>query len=220
VPNYDTMNEPATRPSAPSGNPAVILVGPPGAGKGTQGRVLGMIPGFVHWEAGKVLRELDPESDIGRRTGAILARGDLLDDDTVIAVFRESALRRPQGLGGASALLVLDGIPRTTGQAIRLASLVDVFLVLHLVAPDPDRLVARLALRAQQEGRADDESEAIVRHRFGVYRRETEPVLRQFASDTVVEVDAMREPVMVTYDILGHILERQRRRRIPAATAP
>lgn len=219
MPKYDTMNEPATLPAAPSETPAVILVGPPGAGKGTQGRVLGMIPGFMHWEAGKVLRELDPDSDIGRRTRAILARGDLLDDDTVVAVFRESALNRQRHPGGASAVLVLDGIPRTTGQAIRLASLVDVFLVLHLVAPDPDRLVARLALRAKQEGRADDESETIVRHRFEVYRRETEPVLQQFASDIVVEVDAMRQPAMVTHDILGNILERQRCRRSAAPRA-
>jgi adenylate kinase len=178
-----------------------------------------MIPGFVHWEAGKVLRDLDPESDIGRRTRAILARGDLLDDDTVVAVFRESAFTRRQDVGGPSPVLVLDGIPRTTGQAIRLASLVDVFLVLHLVARDPDRLVARLALRGQLEGRADDESEAIVRHRFEVYRRETEPLLREFAPDIVVEVDAMREPIMVTHDILGHILERQRRRRSAAPPA-
>jgi adenylate kinase len=219
VPTQDTMNEPEILPSPSFRPPAVILVGPPGAGKGTQGRVLGMIPGFVHWEAGRVLRDLDPETEIGRRTRTILARGDLLDDDTVVAVFRESVFARRREVDGPSPVLVLDGIPRTTGQAIRLTKLVDVFVVLHLVAHDPDRLVTRLALRARQEGRADDESEAIVRHRFEVYRRETEPVLREFDPGIVVEVDAMREPVVVAHEVLGHIVGRQHRRNIAARQA-
>lgn len=205
-----TNDDPTAIPTDEAKLPATVLLGPPGAGKGTQGRVLGMIPGFLHWEAGRVLRALDPESEVGRRAREVLARGDLLDDETVIAVFRDSLRAHTAALAPSRPILVLDGLPRTIGQAQRLMSLVDVIVVLHLVAPDPERLVSRLALRAGQEGRADDGSEAIVRHRLEVYRRATEPVLREFPADLVVEIDAMRDAVVVTHDILGRIIERRR----------
>lgn len=185
---------------------AVILVGPPGAGKGTQGRILGTIPGFVHWEAGKVLRSLDPNSEIGKKTKAVVDRGDLLPDELVIEIFRSSL---PQREDWSDATLILDGLPRTRGQARMVRSLVDIFLVLHLVAPDAQSLVRRLARRASIEGRQDDVSEQIVRHRLGVYERETAPVLEEFPKDSIVDIDAMRAPAAVTHEILGHILGRR-----------
>ena len=100
-------------------------------------------------------------------------------------------------------LLVLDGIPRSLGQAEALAPYLDVLSVIHLVCPDLDAMVQRMKKRAIKENRLDDADERVIRRRFEVYERETSPVLDHYPSELVTEVSAMGSPA----EVLEHVLE-------------
>ncbi|MEX0741261.1 MAG: nucleoside monophosphate kinase, partial [Phycisphaeraceae bacterium] len=116
----------------------VLLLGPPGAGKGTQGRVLGSIPGFCHSACGDVFRRLNPNSELGRVFLEYSSRGKLVPDDITVKMWH-AHIRGIQFTGAykpESDLLVLDGIPRNAEQAEMLASEIEVLKVLHLVCHD------------------------------------------------------------------------------------
>jgi len=89
---------------------------------------------------------------------------------------------------------VLDGIPRNVNQCRILDKEIRVVRVIHLVSSNEEAMVARMKKRAQLEGRKDDADEAVIRRRFDVYRRETEPVLSHYPSDLILEIDALGTP--------------------------
>ncbi len=183
----------------------VLLFGAPGAGKGTQGKILGQIPGFFHLACGDVFRSLDTTSDLGAKFLDFSSRGELVPDELTIEMWRQNmhaqtvlSLYRPK-----VDLLVLDGIPRSLGQAKAMAPYLDVLSVIHLVCPDLDAMVQRMKKRAIKENRLDDADERVIRRRFEVYDRETSPVLDYYSSDLVTEVSAMGSPA----EVLEHVLE-------------
>lgn len=183
----------------------VLLFGPPGAGKGTQGKILGKIPGFFHLACGDVFRSLDINSPLGRQFYEYSSRGELVPDDLTIEMWRENmhaqtvlSLYKP-----AVDLLILDGIPRNVGQAKVMSRYLDVLGVIHLTCRDIDEMVHRMKRRALKENRLDDVDEKVIRKRFDVYERETAPVLAQYDSSIIHEVDASGSPARV----LMHVLE-------------
>jgi len=183
----------------------VLLFGAPGAGKGTQGKILGQIPGFFHLACGDVFRSLDTTSDLGSKFLDFSSRGELVPDEVTIEMWRQNmhaqtvlSLFKPK-----VDLLVLDGIPRSLGQAEALAPYLDVLSVIHLVCPDLDAMVQRMKKRAIKENRLDDADERVIRRRFEVYDRETSPVLDHYPSELVTEVSAMGSPA----EVLEHVLE-------------
>ena len=183
----------------------VLLFGAPGAGKGTQGKILGQIPGFFHLACGDVFRSLDTTSDLGAKFLDFSSRGELVPDELTIEMWRQNmhaqtvlSLYKPK-----VDLLVLDGIPRSLGQAKAMAPYLDVLSVIHLVCPDLDAMVQRMKKRAIKENRLDDADERVIRRRFEVYDRETSPVLDYYSSDLVTEVSAMGSPA----EVLEHVLE-------------
>ena len=183
----------------------VLLFGAPGAGKGTQGKILGQIPGFFHLACGDVFRSLDTTSDLGSKFLDFSSRGELVPDEVTIEMWRQNmhaqtvlSLFKPK-----VDLLVLDGIPRSLGQAEALAPYLDVLSVIHLVCPDLDAMVQRMKKRAIKENRLDDADERVIRRRFEVYERETSPVLDHYPSELVTEVSAMGSPA----EVLEHVLE-------------
>ena len=115
----------------------VLLFGPPGSGKGTQGKCLGQIPGMRHLATGDMFRALDPESELGKRVVRYSSKGELVPDELTIELWRDYV--RTQVDEGtyrpASDLLLLDGIPRSLGQARALDDSVDVLRVVHLKVP-------------------------------------------------------------------------------------
>ena len=113
---------------------SILLFGAPGAGKGTQGKILGKIPGFFHLACGDVFRSLDMTSDLGKQFLNFSSRGELVPDELTIQMWRQNmhaqtvlSLYKPK-----QDLLVLDGIPRNVGQACELENSLDVFKVIHL----------------------------------------------------------------------------------------
>lgn len=183
----------------------VLLFGAPGAGKGTQGKILGKIPGFYHLACGDVFRSLDTNTELGRKFVEYSSRGELVPDALTIQMWQENmhaqtvlSIYKPK-----VDLLILDGIPRNVGQARALDRHLQVLRVIHLVCPDLDRMVERMKRRAIKENRLDDADEKVIRRRFEVYDRETRPVLAHYEEAIVHEVDAMGSPA----EVLQHILE-------------
>ena len=187
---------------------SILLFGPPGSGKGTQGKIFASIPGFFHFSCGEVFRRIDVNSRIGRIFMDCSAKGTLVPDDIVIEMWGKHIFA--QEILGAykpeTDLLVLDGIPRTVSQTKILADKIDVLHVLHLVCPDEGKMIERLRRRALKENRLDDAREDIIRHRWQVYREETAPVLQQYPRAIVSEIDAQAAPAQVLRRILDLVI--------------
>ncbi len=184
-----------------------LIFGAPGSGKGTQGRVLGNIPGFFHIACGDVFRSLDLRSDIGKIFLDYSSRGELVPDDIVIRLW-EQQIKNMIILGRFKPEidhLVLDGIPRNIDQVKLLTDQIRVKKIFHLDCPDREKLVERLKRRALKENRIDDANEQIIRTRLQTYDNESRPVLDHYGAEKVVTIDATQWPYQVLRDILSHI---------------
>jgi adenylate kinase len=183
----------------------ILLIGAPGAGKGTQGKVLGTIPGFYHCSCGDVFRQIDISSKLGKIFYDFSSRGELVPDDITVEMWAQSihahtilSQYKPK-----KDLLILDGIPRTTEQARIIEKHIKVLQIIHLVCSDEASMFERLRRRALKENRFDDANEATIRRRWAVYEKETKPVLDYYPKSLITEVDSMGSPARVLRDILG-----------------
>lgn len=154
----------------------IVLLGPPGAGKGTQAATLIGSLGIPHISTGDMLRAaVKAGTPVGLKAKAVMDAGELVSDDIVIGIAEERLSE-----GDAKAGFLLDGFPRTGAQAEalegllgKLDSALDVCLALTV---ENEAIVTRLLKRAEIEGRADDNEETI-RERMRVYDKETAPLL-------------------------------------------
>lgn len=191
--------------------PSVLLFGAPGVGKGTQGGILGNIPGFFHLSTGDVFRALDIGSPAGREVYGYTSRGELVPDELTIRIWKKA-------LDGNIALsffkphedlLILDGIPRNSHQAEILDDYIEVMRVVHLVCSDEEAMIHRIKRRAIRENRADDANEQVIRHRFEVYHAQSEPVLSHYPPELITEVDSMGSPAEIVMKVLEEIIPAQ-----------
>lgn len=181
----------------------VLMVAPPGAGKGTQGAVIAAHFDIPHIATGDLLREhVARQTELGRAVQHHLDRGELVPDEIVLDIVRdafEDARRRGGGY-------VLDGMPRNLAQARTLYQIgldmgMTANVALHLRADD-DELVRRLLARAALEHRADD-TEPVIRKRLALYHDVTHPIVAWYAERGIlVTVDAMRPVERVGRQIL------------------
>jgi adenylate kinase len=179
----------------------LVLLGPPGAGKGTQAQVLCEHLNVPAISTGDMLREAVAEgSELGRRVQDIMASGTLVDDGTMAEVVRER-LAKPDARRG----FLLDGYPRTLPQAATLEGILDgmgeeLDAVLLVEVPE-EELVRRMLLR----GRADD-TEAVVRERFRVYREKTAPLIGYYRERGLLRtIDGDRPIEEVTAQMLDDL---------------
>jgi adenylate kinase len=154
----------------------IVLLGPPGAGKGTQAARVARRFGCAHVATGDIFRaNVAQGSELGRVAQEYMDRGDLVPDDVVIAMVMERLAERDCHAG-----FVLDGFPRTVNQAEALdRRLVEVGTPLHAVLcfeAAEEELLRRLAGRAAAERRADD-AEQTIRHRLEVFAIKTRPLI-------------------------------------------
>jgi adenylate kinase len=194
--------------SAPARYNAILLFGAPGVGKGTQGKLLGKIPGMVHLATGDIFRALDRESDHGRKFLQHSTRGELVPDDLTIAIWQQHVknMISSGAYAPASDLLILDGMPRTVAQARALDAHVNVLKIVHLTTPNVDEMVQRMKRRAAEESRHDDADEKVIRRRFDVYQQETRPVLGHYDKSLIAEVNGIGTPAEVLMNTLAVIV--------------
>lgn len=187
----------------------VLLFGAPGSGKGTQGRILGAIPGFFHFSCGEVFRSLRPDTELGRIFVQYSSQGLLVPDEPTVELWRQyiANSERAGRYHPDTDLLVLDGIPRNVRQAELLQDTLDVRAVFHLTCPDREQLIQRLQRRALRENRLDDAHLEVIRDRLQTYERETRPVLEFYGPERRHEINAAQPPIAVLMDIL-HVLRR------------
>ncbi|MCX7395387.1 MAG: nucleoside monophosphate kinase [Planctomycetales bacterium] len=189
-------------------HPTILLFGAPGVGKGTQGLILGQIPGFYHLSCGDVFRSLNINSREGREIYQFSSRGQLVPDELTVKIWKQSlmghiAISRYKP---PDELLVLDGIPRNTRQIEMLNDTINVLHVIHLVCADVDKMVDRIKRRAIRDNRADDANEDVIRTRFEVYRRESEPVINAYPTEIISQIDAMQSPPEVLVNALQKLV--------------
>lgn len=157
----------------------LVLLGPPGAGKGTQGRRLSEEFGWPLISTGDILRRAVAErTALGMQAQRQMDQGLLVGDDVMIGLVRERTLAPDAGKG-----YILDGFPRTVPQAAALDAMLaergqQLDAVVSLSVSE-DEILDRLASRKDQESRADDDEET-VRRRLDVYREQTEPLIEYY----------------------------------------
>ncbi len=183
---------------------SILLFGAPGAGKGTQGKVLGVIPNFFHCACGDVFRNLRPDSALGKVFIEYSSRGQLVPDETTIELWRQNIENTTQigRFHPEQDTLVLDGIPRNVHQAEILRDTLKVVAVFYLKSSDEKKLIARIQRRAIKENRLDDANLAVIRERLKVYDKETKPVLNFYGRKLVHNINADQSPAKVLADIL------------------
>ncbi len=158
---------------------AVIFLGPPGAGKGTQAERLASEMGFVQLSTGAIIRDhIVRETELGVQVKPLYDRGDLVPDHLMLPLVREALAEMP------NPRVIFDGFPRNLAQAEVLDQIladlkIHLLGVLLVTAPE-DELVQRLLDRAKKQNRSDDNEETI-RHRQVVYRRDTQPLVDYYA---------------------------------------
>jgi adenylate kinase len=185
----------------------ILLFGAPGAGKGTQGKILGTIPNFFHCACGDVFRNLTTDSPVGRTFLEYSSRGELVPDEPTIELW-EQFITNTTSFGRFQPerdTLVLDGIPRNVHQAEMLKDTLDVRAIFFLGCKNMKKLVERLQRRALRENRLDDANLEIIRTRLKTYERETRPLLSFYGKEVVHKIDSDQAPAKVLFDILRHI---------------
>ncbi len=186
----------------PNGNEVVLLMGPPGAGKGTQAEILSASRNLRQLSTGDILRRNVAEgTDLGITAKAFMDAGDLVPDDLIISMVR-SELHGDEGVR-----VLFDGYPRNPAQARQLDQLLQesgaeltAAIVLEV---DFDEVVRRLLQRAQDQGRSDD-SEETVRHRLRVYVEQTQPLIDYYGqTGKLVRVNGLGTVEEVSQRVAG-----------------
>jgi len=158
----------------------LLFLGPPGAGKGTQAAQLAASHGLLHLSTGDLLRaEVAAGSALGQDAAAVMARGELVSDQLVLAIVRSRLLGHQGGW-------LLDGFPRNLAQAealdqllVELEQRIELVVLMQL---DDELLLQRLLGRGRQ-----DDTEAVIRHRLEVYRQQTAPLIAHYRQQQLLQ---------------------------------
>ncbi len=184
----------------------ILLLGPQGAGKGTQGKLISREHGLPHIATGDILRlAISAGTELGRRAEPLLNAGQLVPDEIMIGLIRDRLAHEDTERG-----FVLDGFPRTAVQAEALDEMLNEIdrplgVVFEFQLPE-EMAVQRLLLRAEEEGRADDTPQAI-RTRLGLYKEQTAPLVEHYrARGILVPLHADR-PVDEVFEEIQQALE-------------
>jgi adenylate kinase len=180
----------------------LLIIGPPGAGKGTQAKILAKKFNLVHLSTGDILRkEIDKSSGVGLKAQTYMNAGNLVPDEVLLEMM-QSTLTELKDSG-----VILDGFPRTIPQAMGLSK---IFLSLNQaidsiinIEVDKNVLITRLVERAKKSGRADDTEEVIV-NRQNVYLELTAPLI-EFYQSNIIHIDGDGSIDEVTEIILNHL---------------
>jgi adenylate kinase len=175
-----------------------LLFGAPGSGKGTLGKFLSSAGNHFHLSSGDIFRGLAPESAAGKLYYGFASKGHLLPDEATLQIWHHyvGGLIATNRYFPHQQLLLLDGIPRTIGQAKKIGRYLHVLKVIVL---------ERLKRRAMIERRMDDFDEKVLRTRMNVYERETSKMLKHYPPSLIARFNADQRPLEVLRDVLSQL---------------
>lgn len=181
----------------------ILLFGAPGSGKGTQGKIIGTIPGFHHSSTGDIFRSLDLQSPVGRTFWEYASKGVLVPDEFTISLWKQYIKGQEfiNQFHPETEYLVLDGLPRNVHQKQLLDDTIDVVAIIYLRA-EKAKMTERLRRRALKENRIDDASDAVIDKRMDVFEKVTRPVLDQYPSQLIHRVDATMSQIRVLSEVV------------------
>lgn len=192
---------------------AILLFGPPGAGKGTLGNFLASSGTQYHLSSGDIFRSLPLTSPAGKLYYSYASKGALLPDEATIEIWKYYV----QGLIATNSYypeaqdLLLDGIPRTLSQAQQLQEFVKVRHIIVLEISNTKELLQRMQRRARIEGRLDDIETGMLKKRIEIYEEEMGKILDFYPPHLISRVDGTQRPLEVLRDVLvrlSHLLSR------------
>jgi adenylate kinase len=183
----------------------ILLFGAPGSGKGTQGKILGQIPGFFHSATGDIFRSLDLQSETGRTFWEYASKGKLVPDDLTVRVWKQfiKGMEMVNQFHPETEFIILDGLPRNVAQARLLEDTLDVIKIIHLRCTDLGKMVERLKRRALKENRFDDANDEVIKRRLEIYERDTRPVLDYYPQEKIYRLDATLSQIRVLSEIVS-----------------
>lgn len=186
---------------------SILLFGMPGSGKGTQGLILGQLPGMVHVSCGEIFRKLPRGGELGKEVMAFTSQGNLVPDDLTVRIWGRhlKILELQEFFLPEKNVLILDGLPRNLDQAKLLADTLDVVQIFHLDIADESKAKDRLKSRALKENRLDDTNDEVIRKRLELYYAETYETLSFYPKEIVTNIDAAQSPLMVLRDIVNRL---------------
>ena len=185
---------------------AILLFGYPGSGKGTQGKILSVLPGFHHVAMGDILRALTPAHPLYARVQSYLSNGNLVPDELALDLLKHHV---EQLKPDPEDFLIIDGVPRNARQVELLNKLVEVIGIFKLSVYDENLVVERMRKRARIQGRTDDAQDDVIARRLGVYRSETESCIRTYPGTILTRIHANQPIFDVHFDII-HALAKMR----------
>jgi len=183
----------------------IILLGPPGAGKGTQAKILQKAHGIIQLSTGDMLRSsVASGSKLGQQAKAVMDSGNLMPDDIMTQIISQR-IEQTDCING----FILDGFPRTTEQALALEDMLEssdkvLDFVIEIVVDDEilvDRIKSRVEEMSQEDRRSDDNVETL-RKRLGIYHAQTAPILPFYRERGMLnQVDGMMSITEVSNNI-------------------
>jgi adenylate kinase len=186
---------------------SILLLGPPGSGKGTLGKLLSSAGNHFHLSSGDIFRGLSPESPAGKLYHSYAGKGHLLPDDVTVGIWHHfvEGLIATNRYFPHQQLLLLDGIPRTIVQADLLEKYIQIMHIIVLETQNSDELIKRMKRRALIERRADDLEDTVLETRMKVYAEDTHKLLEHYPPNLISRFKADQRPLEVLRDVLAKL---------------
>ncbi len=186
---------------------SILLLGPPGSGKGTLGKLLSSAGNHFHLSSGDIFRGLSPESPAGKLYHSYAGKGHLLPDDVTVGIWHHfvEGLIATNRYFPHQQLLLLDGIPRTIIQAELLEKYIQIMHIIVLETQNIDELIKRMKRRALIERRADDLEDTVLETRMRVYAEDTHKLLEHYPPNLISRFKADQRPLEVLRDVLAKL---------------